>query len=112
MRATIEVVFVGSAAGIGIPNVPAGESYGDIGFDDHLDYISPSSFSGFAMDVGIGAAIGSLGLEANRTRLGRAFSTGVGKHQTGGLNVGAELVVGSSTVTDTKIETCDECPKK
>jgi RHS repeat-associated protein len=109
MRATIEVVLLGPGAGVGIPKLAIGESYGEIRFEDNLPYISPSSFAGLGGNIGIGGEVGRIGLGANRTRLGRAFSKGTGGQQTGGINVGIELVFGTSTVTDVKLESCDDC---
>ena len=110
-QATIDVVFVGPAAGVGVPKIAVSESYGTISFDDHQPNITPTSFNGTAGDVSVGVGIGRLGPSYNRTRLGRAFSTGTGGTQTAGLNIGLGIVVGSSTVTSVEIENCS-CAKK
>ena len=58
-------------------------------------------------DIGVGFSIGPLGPSYNRARLGNAFSDGTGGSQTGGVTVGATLLLGSSTVTKIKMEDCD-----
>lgn len=99
-------MFAGPGAGVSVPKLFASETYGNISFQDYQTGITPSSFQGFAGDVSIGVGVGSLSVSFNRTRLGRAFSIGSGGEQTGGLNVGASLTLGSSTVTDVKLEDC------
>lgn len=109
-RQIITVVYVGPGVGAGIPKFATSESSGAISFNDHQSDVSANSFNGAGGDLGVGFNVGTWGPSFNRTRLGKAYSTGSGGSQNFWVNIGATLTLGSSTVTDVRTEDCS-CEK-
>jgi len=101
-RAKIHVVAVGPAAGFG---VAVSETYSGISFEDHLDYVAPTSFNGLFLAVSGSVVVGKRDFfSLGKIRLGRAFQND--STDTEGLDIGLTLVIGSSTVTRVDIECC------
>ncbi len=100
-QATVDVVAVGPATGVG---VKVAETRGGITFEDHLDDVQPFVFNGGFGSVQAGIIVGPFGGQVGKTRLGGAFS---GKSiNVRGFDVGATIVIGSSTVTNVQMKEC------
>lgn len=93
-------------AGVGIPKVPliASESYGKFSVSDHLTYIDPNILSGAFAWASVGVSVGRRDVSLGRVRVGRAF--GNNPEHAEGLDVGATMVLGTSTVTNGTWESC------
>ncbi len=104
-QATVDVVAVGPAVGVGIK---LAETRGGITFEDHLDDVQPYVFNGGFSAVQASIVVGPYGGQAGRTRLGGAFSRD--SVDIRGLDIGVTLVIGSSTVTNVQMKECD-CEK-
>jgi len=104
-RAKIHVVAVGPAAGAGFA-IDASETYGKLDFEDHLDYVAPTSFNGLFLSASAGVTIGkNISYNIGKIRLGRAYQIDPFA-ESEGLDVGVNLVIGLSTVTKVDLECC------
>ena len=103
-----KVVMVGPAGGLGLKALSflaTAQEDGTISFHDNSETIDPSRLEGGAGAISIGATVGKLSIEPGRIRIGRAFSDDVNAT---GLNIGAGLTLGSSTIVGGKgWVTCD-----
>jgi hypothetical protein len=102
-RVVATVKFAGPGGGVGPKFIIGSQDRGSIVLDDHSDTVDPSRLEGAAGVVGVGATIGNLSVGFTRIRLGHAFSKDV---ETSGLDVGASIMIGSSTVVSTKYVSC------
>ena len=115
-RFTITVHAVGTSAGIGIKcrvcfTAPVKVPWGGA-FDDHSAEADPGAFNGPYLSVGVGAHILGFAGGYSDVLLGRATSVGsIGASQGFG-STGAEVAgtIGTSTVTEVRIEDC-KCEK-
>ena len=94
-----EVTYVGPNGGAGAKFLAGGDVQGSISFEDHKQDVDPANLEDLAGIFSAGVQIGSLGLGYTTIRLGDAFSRGITAK---GLDVGASLSFGSSTVTGGK----------
>ena len=111
MRYKANVTGVGPGVGVGIPKVPiiASETYGNFSVSDHKNYIDPNILSGAFVWTSVGVSVGKRDASLGRVRVGRAF--GNNPEHVEGLDVGATIILGTSTVTNGVWEFCDCEPK-
>jgi RHS repeat-associated protein len=104
-QAQVSVTAVGPAGGIGLR---ISETYSDVEFEDYQVDIRPTIFNGTFTASSAGVIIGRRGGSIGKMRLGGAYQ--VGGANTRGIDVGATLATGSSTVTNVDIKDC-VCPR-
>ncbi len=100
-EAKVTIQAVGPAGGVGFK---ASESRGNISFEDHRDTIQPDVFNGGFGALQLGILVGKFGGSIGKVRLGDAYSREGGDLR--GLDVGATLTLGSSTVTNVEVSSC------
>ena len=105
-RFTANVKGVGPGVGVGIPKIPlvASETYGTFTVDDRRDRADPSNLSGGFAWASIGVSVGRRDASLGRVRVGKAY--GNNPDHGSGLDVGATVILGTSTVTGVRSEAC------
>ena len=87
----------------------------NISLEDHLSDIYPSNFNGVFATSSIGFDIGKIGGDCTAYQLGSEWTPAVTKGPWtcswggGGLDAGANYMIGKSTLVKVKWEKCNEC---
>ena len=97
-QATAKVLFTGPAGGVGIK---LAEVNGRVAFEDHQQDVNVNVFNGVGAIASAGFQIFSVGRSVGDITLGNAYQRPVdGDSESFGLDFGALVSLGSSTITD------------
>lgn len=108
-QSNAQVTMVGPGLGAGFKALIGADVQGSVTFNDWQNDLDPSRLEGLAGVFSAGVQVGPLGGGVTKFRLGDSFSQSV--TNTRGLDVGASVLMGSSTITGGKGVTDCGCPK-
>lgn len=116
-KANVLVRAWGAGLGIGIKYLPPANATVDsnISLEDHLSDIYPANFNGLFATSGAGFDLGPLGGDCTAYQLGSEWTPAVTRGPFscswggGGLDAGANFMVGKSTLVKVKWESCNDC---
>jgi hypothetical protein len=102
-QVSAHVLYVAGGAGIGPKYIPGGRSGGGISLHDASQEPNADNLQGPAGYLDIGVTVGQISIGYGRFWLGRAYSASISG---GGLDVGASVTLGSSTVLSQNTTKC------
>lgn len=103
-QVSAHVLYVAGGAGIGPKYIPGGGSGGSISLHDSSQEPNAKNLQGPAGYLDIGVTVGKISIGYGRFRLGHAYSDSI---SSGGLDIGASVTLGSSTVLSQSTTKCD-----